>query len=102
MVDKLQADNPANKHMHYEKPLNVGVLNPPDRLPKVVVYSKADADYRYKTMQNDIYISYKNATEPPKKGFPTILKIVGGLLLTAGAVIFRRDITKFLKKMFRI
>lgn len=102
MVDKLQTDNSVNKHMHYEKPLNVGILNPPDRLPKVVVYSKADADYRYKVMQNDIYESYKQASEPPKKGFPTILKIAGGLIITAGAIIFRKDISKFIKKLFRI
>ena len=102
MVDKLQTDNSANKHMHYEKPLNVGILNPPDRLPKVVVYSKADADFRYKVMQNDIYESYKKAAEPPKKGFPTILKIIGGVVATTGAIIFRKDIAKFFKRLFRL
>ena len=102
MVDKLQADNSTNKHMHYDKPLDVGILNPPSRLPKVVVYSKADADYRYRNMQCDIYESYKKATEPPKKGFPTILKIAGGILTAVGAIVFRKDISKYLKKLFKI
>ena len=42
MVDKLQVDNPANKQMHYGQ-TSVGILTPPDRLPKVLVYSGIEA-----------------------------------------------------------
>ncbi|CDE99951.1 unknown [Clostridium sp. CAG:813] len=56
MVDKLQVDNPANKQMHYGQ-TSVGILTPPNRLPKVLVYSGIEAQKRYDDMQHDLYVS---------------------------------------------
>lgn len=101
MVEKLQTENPLNKQMHYGKPLNVGILNPPDKLPKVVVYSESEANRRYNNIQHDLYIDQKNAPAyKKKKGFPAILKILGGLAAAASLIIFRKDIIKYFKKLF--
>ena len=96
-----QISNPANKHMHYGDKPPIGVINAPDKLPKKVVYSNEQAERIYNEMQYDLYQSEKHA-KPPKKGeFPTVLKIIiGGVGLTLG-ITFRKDITKYLKKIFK-
>mgnify|MGYP007099290598 FL=1 len=100
MVDKLQVDNPANKAMHYRQ-TSVGILNPPDRLPKVTVYSGVEAQKRYDEMQHDLYISEKRAKKYEKRGFPTILKIIGGGAIIAGIIKCRKNIWKGIKKLLR-
>lgn len=96
-----QIDNPANKHMHYGDKPPIGVISAPDKLPKRVLYSNAQAERMYNEMQYDLYQSEKH-TKPPKKGrFPTILKIIIGAAGVTLGVIFRKDITKYLKKIFK-
>ena len=68
-----QIDNPANKIMHYGS-TNVGVLYPPDKLPKVQVYSYKEGEQIYNQMQYDLYQTQKQAKAPEKHKFPTILK----------------------------
>ncbi len=98
MVDKLQVDNPANKQMHYGQ-TSVGILTPPDRLPKVLVYSGIEAQKRYDDMQHDLYVSEKKAKKYEKRGFPTILKYLGVGIIAAGIIKCRKDIIKGLKKL---
>lgn len=100
MVEKLQIDNPANKSMHYGQ-LHVGVLTPPDSIPKVTLYSEKEADKRYHEMQYDIYQKQKQAKPPKKSKFPSILKYLGAIIGISGAIIFRKDITKFIRKIFK-
>ena len=98
MVDKLQVDNPANKSMHYGQ-TSVGILTPPNSLPKANVYSGIEAQKRYDEMQQDLFLSEKKAKKYEKKGFPTILKIIGGGALIAGTLAYRRKIWKGIKKL---
>lgn len=100
MVEKLQIDNPANKSMHYGQ-LNIGVLNPPDSIPKVTLYSEREADKRYHEMQFDIYEKQKHAKPPKRAKFPSILKYLGAIIGITGAVVFRKDIVKFIRKLFK-
>lgn len=93
----VEIDNPANKNMHYGDKLPVGIITAPDRLPKRVLYSNYDAERRYNELQYDIYQDQKH-TKPPKKGnIPTVLKIILGTAIAGCAVIFRKDILKFIK-----
>ena len=91
-------DHVSNPNMHY-KTTNVGILNPPDKLPKKTVYSYAEGQRMYNEMQNDIYDNYKKAN-PPKKKFPLVLKILGAI--TALGVLFatRKSILQFVKGLF--
>lgn len=100
MVEKLQIDNPANKSMHYGQ-LNVGVLNPPNSIPKATLYSEKDAIRRYHQMEYDIYQEQKHAKPPEKGKFPDILKCLGALISITGTIIFRKDISKFIRKIFK-
>lgn len=96
-----QIDNPANKHMHYGDKPPIGVINAPNKLPQKVVYSNAQANKIYNQMQYDLYQSEKYA-KPPKKGkFPTILKILIGTVGITLGYIFRKDLGKLLKKVFK-
>ena len=100
MVERLQIDNPANKHMHYDTRTPVGVITPPDKLPSVVVYSTIEGEKIFNQMEHDLYVGRKNAKKLNTYKFPQVLKIFGGIALAAGAIIFRKDIGKFLKKLF--
>lgn len=96
-----QIENPANKHMHYGDKPPIGVVNAPNKLPKKVLYSNAEAERIYNQMQYDIYQSQKH-TKPPKKGkFPMVLKIILGTLAICGGIIFRKDLGKLIKKVFK-
>lgn len=95
-----QVDNPANKYMHYGQ-TNVGILNPPNTLPKVQLYSFTEGIKTYNEMQQDLYIKEKKAKPyNPHKSVPTILKIIFGGASVLSLVIFRKDITKYLKNLF--
>lgn len=95
-----QIDNPANKSMHYGR-TNVGILNPPNKLPNVVLFSPQQANYEYDQMQYDIYQKQKHAKPPTPQEFPTILKIIGGMAAAGGILIFKKDIIKYLKGLFK-
>ncbi len=95
-----QIDNPANKIMHYGS-TNVGVLYPPDKLPKVQVYSYKEGEQIYNQMQYDLYQTQKQAKAPEKHKFPTILKIGFTSIALCSAIIFKKDISKFIKNLFK-
>lgn len=100
MVEKLQIENPGNRPMHYGDHV-VGVLNPPDRLPKVLVYSYMDGTRQFNSMNHDIYEAQKKAKSYNTHKFPTVLKYVGGVILAATALIFHKDIFKWIKNIFK-
>lgn len=88
----------ANPNMHYGAP-NVGILTPPDKLPKPHIYSDAEGQKIYNTMQHDLYIESKNAKTPQLKT-PIFLKILIGLgIIGSAGFIVRKPILKFLKKI---
>lgn len=95
-----QIDNPANKAMHYGNP-NMGVLNPPDHLPKVQLYSWKEGDRIYNQMQQDLYQSSKHARPPKRHKFPMILKILFGGAFISFAIANRKNIFNFIKKPFK-
>ena len=81
----LRIENPANVQMHYNSRVNVGVVTPPDRLPVRNLYSYFDGLNLFRQLDYDTYDMQRRAK--PKKGkFPTILKIIGGLL-TGGILL---------------
>lgn len=96
-----QVDNPANNHMHYGTKPPVGTISAPDRLPKKVVYSAKEAKQIYNQMQYDIYEKAAHTKKPDKRKFPTVLKILFGTIAAATALIFGKDIIKFIKKIFK-
>ena len=97
----VQVDNPANKHMHNGDLPVVKIISAPGFLPKRYLYSDYEAQKRYNQMQMDIYETQKNTKSPDRHKFPTVLKI----LLAAGTVafgfIFRKDLAKFVKNLFK-
>ncbi len=98
MVEKLQTDNPLNNPMHYGEH-QIGVLNPPDKLPGVELYSYQKTLQNYSQLQSDIYQKRKKSDPLNKRKFPTGLTIVGAVLLTG--VIFRKNISKLFKRFFK-
>lgn len=98
MAEKLQIDNPLNKSMHYGEHY-AGVLNPPDKLPSVELYSYQKTAQNYSQLQSDIYQKRKCVEPLNKRKFPTVLTILGTVLLTG--VIFRKNISKLFKKVFK-
>lgn len=95
-----QIDNPANKSMHYGR-ANVGILTPPDRLPKIVLYSSQQANKEYNQMLNDIYEKQKDAKAPNQHKIPTVLKIIGGTSAIFGILVFKKDLAKIIKGLFK-
>ncbi len=96
-----QVDNPANFQMHYGNKPPVGAIGAPDRLPKKVLYSQQEAKRVYEQMQCDIYQKAAHTKKPDKREFPMILKILFGTTTAATALIFRKDIAKFCKKLLK-
>ncbi len=96
-----QVDNPANKSMHYGN-INVGVLTPPNKLPKVELYSAKKANEEYNQMQRDLFINQQKAKPPhDRKKFPTILKILGGVTLISSVILFKKQVWNFIKNIFK-
>lgn len=95
-----QINNPANKQMHYGDKPPIGVVNTPNKPPKKVLYSNAEAERLFNELQYDIYQSQKHTKAPKKGKFPTVLKIILGSLGLCSAVIFRKDLIKLVKKVF--
>lgn len=95
-----QIDNPANKAMHYGSP-NVGILNPPDKLPTVTLYSPTEAEKQYNKMQYDIYDKQQHTKAPDKHKFPKILKILGGIIGIGTVLIFGKNLLKYAKGLFK-
>lgn len=94
-----QIDNPANKSMHYGNH-RVGLLNPPDKLPKTVLYSGREGDRMFNQMEHDLYVGQKHANPPERHKFPLILKIIGGATVLLSGMFCFKGIRKFVKKLF--
>ncbi len=99
MVEKLQVDNPANKNLSYER-APLGVVYPPDYLPKYKIYSHAEAQQRYRNIEHDAYISAKKM-EKDKTGIPAIIKIAIGLIGLGAAFIFLKNRAVSLYRKFK-
>lgn len=96
-----QIDNPANKTMHYGS-TNVGILTPPNKLPTVELYSAKKANQEYNQMQRDLFVNQQKAKPPhDRKKFPTILKLIGGVTVISSIVLFKKQIFKFIKNIFK-
>ena len=89
-----QVDNPANKSMHYGNH-SVGILNPPNRLPKCVLYSAREGDKMF-----NLYVGQKKAKPPERHKFPLILKIAGVIAILGGIVLSCKGILSGLKNIF--
>lgn len=97
-----QVDNPVNKNMSYSQSRTpAGILNVPQSLPKKVIYSGTEAQKQYNEMQRDLYIGEKNAKEKEKHKFPKVLKILLGITGITSLILFRKNIGKMLKKLFK-
>lgn len=68
--------------------LHIGVVNPPDKFQKVVLYSDAEATKQFKQLNRDIYAKQKQVSfEETKKTPKSVFYIVGsGILATLGVV----------------
>ena len=97
----VQVDNPANKHMHNGDTPVVKTINAPGFLPKRYLYSDYEAQKRYNAMQLDIYETQKHTKAPDRRKFPTVLKIIIAAGTVTLGVIFRKDLPKFIKGIFK-
>ncbi|MBQ8458943.1 hypothetical protein IJ541_02445 [bacterium] len=97
----VEVVNPQNSSMHYGDKPAVRVINAPDQLPKRVLYTNAEADKIYHEIQYDIYDKARHTKRPPKGKFPTVLKILGGIIAVGAAIVFRKNIASFCKKIFK-
>ncbi len=94
-----QVDNPANKSMHYGNH-SVGILNPPNKLPKCVLYSAREGDKMFNQMEHDLYVGQKKAKPPERHKFPLILKIAGAIAILGGIVFSGKGILSGIKNIF--
>ena len=79
----------------------VKTINAPGFLPKRYLYSDYEAQKRYNAMQLDIYETQKHTKAPDRRKFPTVLKIIIAAGTVALGVIFRKDLAKFIKGLFK-
>lgn len=90
----------GNQNISYSNS-NLGVLHPPDYIPKPHIYSNSEANETYNKMQQDLYISGKKAHKPKRK-FPLILKIIGAIAIAAGScLILKKPIANLYNKIFK-
>ena len=75
--------------------LHVGVICPPDKFQKVVLYSDADATQKFKQLNKDVYTMQKKVSfEETKKTPKSVLILGAGMLLTAVGFAIRFLIKK--------
>ena len=90
---------------NYAKPqgLHIGVICPPERFQKVVLYSDADATQQFKQLNRDVCTMQKKVSfEETKKTPKSVLIVFGAGVLTAGGFLIKktnvpRDISLFRK-----
>ena len=83
----------VNQHMK-NSPLNVGVITPPDRFYKPVLYSEPLASQAFNQLDHDIYESVKKSKNLNEKKTPKSVLILLGIASIALSI-------PFLKKLFR-
>ncbi len=76
-------------------PLNVGVINPPDKYYKPVLYSHTQAERELGAINRDVYVSIKNSESITKKKTPKSVFITLGI---AALVICFPKLRKLIKK----
>ena len=98
---KVQVDNPLNRPMHNGNgQLITGVLPAPNALPYQVLYSGYEQSQIYNGMVRDLYQHQKSAS-PKKKGMPTIIKIILGVLgAMALYAVVKPSAVKLFNKIF--
>lgn len=96
----VEVTNPQNQHMHYGDKPAVGVIDAAEKLPNRILYTNAEANKIYNELQYDIYQTAKHTKKPSKGKFPTILKILGGVLVVGTAIVFRKKIVSGCKMIF--
>lgn len=93
MVSSVQ-NNAANTPQKSQG-LHVGVICPPDKFQKVVLYSDAEATSQFKQLNRDVYTMQKKVSFEETKKTPKSVFIIGaGLLLTAVGFAIRFLIKK--------
>jgi len=91
----------ANPNMHYGHQNLVGVIMPPNKINRVSAYSRTDANAMFNKLHADAYTKTKNSPPPAKGGFPTILKILTGIIGISSLVLFGKSIKNGLVKFIR-
>lgn len=97
----VQIDNPANRQMHNGDFPVVKDLNAVGYLPKKQLYTDYEAQKNFNQIQMDIYETQKHTKVKSRQKFPAVLKITLSALAVTLGVIFRKDLTKFVKKLFK-
>lgn len=69
--------------------LHIGVISPPERFQKVVLYSDADATQQFKQLNRDICTLQKKVSFEETKKTPTSVWVVlgAGILTVAGFAV---------------
>ena len=74
-----------------QKPLNVGVLTPPNALHKPVLYSDKEADYKFKQIAKDIYDKEHSKKFEDKRKTPLSVKLtLLAAALSGGWIVFKK------------
>ena len=89
MADSVAVNNIVNNQV--QKPLNVGILTPPNALHKPVLYNDKEADYQFKPIAKDIY--QKENSQKFEKKRKTPLSVMLTLIAAAaggGWLVFKK------------
>lgn len=97
----VQIDNPANRQMHNGDLPVVKNLEAVGYLPKRQLYSDYEAQKNFNQVQMDIYETQRRTKAPDRRKFPTILKILIPTTVVALGILFRKDLTKLVKNLFK-
>lgn len=75
--------------------LHIGVISPPERFQKVVLYSDADATQQFKQLNRDVYTMQKKISfEETKKTPKSVWVVLGVGILTAAGFAVKKLIKK--------
>lgn len=94
-------NNPQNSNMHNGDTPLVKTLVEPQKVKMPPVYTNQEANNQFNALEHDVYQGIKHSPKIKRGGFPTILKILLGTGGLAAAIIFRKDLTHFAKKIFK-
>lgn len=84
-IQKINNNPPSNMK---NPPLNVGVIIPPDAHYKPILYSDHKATADFVQLNRDIYQSAKKSKNINKKKTPLSVKILAGLAVIGGSILF--------------